>query len=625
MNQMYMISKFGILASAFLVLSLFTIFSLSEAAAADTISVSAKGLSNTIILEILNDKNNTSKIKTINVWLSSDNTFKSFKAEPGWTGNEKANGQMITFSASKALNPDESVKFGLITEKKTSGVNWEALDENGNTIDKKKTIVQEITESPTIFEKETETGQTQEFEGSGEKTLKFFPEKIRLDAHVRLVGTGFNSDQLLQLYVNEILFKTIYADNQGNFKTTVKIPTDLGTGVNNFVIMHELNNTISTEIKIDESLNRFLDTQSNFGVTSFNKEIKSEEMFSVSGNAHPNTGIILTFKNQDNVVEKYRVVTADSKGTWSFEEFIEPSVALGNKTILFENLNSKLAHQLTIKSFSTINIASEKPQYEPGNTITFIGEAEPNKDLEVIIKNQDRAIILTDDIIVDATGNINYEFPTDAGFLKGTYIIMINQGDSSYASLFGIGAPPEQQLVVTMNKLNFKTTDKSIVNIVGPALTEISILVTDQSGNEKISTTATTSIDGHARALLNLNDLSSGVYTAIVIKGSMQDNTKFSVGLTTGSGAITLSATKEVYSPGERILIIGKTGANSILFMDLIDPQNNVIRTAEIFSDKNGQFVSDTFRIPIDGEDGVWKIEVSSRLDHTTTEFTVSS
>ena len=622
---MYMLSKFGIFASVLLVLSLFTIFSLSEAAAIDTISVSAEGLSNTIILEILNDENNTSKIKTVNVWVGADNSFKSFKAEPGWTGSEQSNGQMIVFSTSKGLNPGESVKFGLITEKKTSGINWKALDGNGNTIDKKKTKVQEITESPTIFEKETETGQTQEFEGSGEKALKFFPEKIRLDAHIRLVGTGFNSNQLLQLYVNDILFKTIYADSQGNFKTTVKIPTDLGTGVSNFVIMDEFNNTISTEIKINESLNRFLGTQSNFGVTSFNKEIKSAETLSVSGNAPPNTGVVLTFRNQDNIVEKYRVVNTDSKGSWSFEEFIEPSATLGKKTIIFQNLNSKLAHELIVKSFSAISIASEKSQYESGNTITFIGEAEPNKNLEVIIKNQDRAIILIDDIIVDTTGNINYEFPTDAGFLSGTYIIMINQGDSSYASLFGIGAPPEQQLIVTMNKLNFKTTSKAIVNIVGPPLTEISILVTDQSGNEKISTSATTGVDGHARSLFNLNDLSSGVYTTIILKGNLQDKTKFSVGLTTGSGPITLSATKEVYSPGERVLIIGKTGANKILFVDLIDPQNNVIRTAEIFSDKNGQFTTNMFRIPINGEDGVWKIEVSSRLDHTTTEFDVSS
>ena len=142
MNQMYMLSKFGVFASVLLVLSLFTIFSLSEAAAIDTISVSAKGLDNTIILEIHNDKNNTSKIKAVNVWVATDNSFKSFQTEPGWTGNEKANGQMIVFSASKALNPGESVKFGLVTDKKTSGINWKALDENGNTVDKKKVTVQ---------------------------------------------------------------------------------------------------------------------------------------------------------------------------------------------------------------------------------------------------------------------------------------------------------------------------------------------------------------------------------------------------------------------------------------------------------------------------------------------------
>ena len=621
---MYTASKFGILASVLLVLTLFTIFSLPEAAAADTISVSAKGLSNTIILEILNDKNNTSKIKTINVWLSSDNTFKSFKAEPGWTGNEKANGQMIVFSASKALNPGESVKFGLITDKKTSGINWKAVDENGNTIDKKKVKVQEITESPIIFEKETETGQTQEFKKSAETTLKIFPEKIRIDSHVRLIGTGFDSNQLLQLYINDILFETILADNQGDFKTTITIPSSLGIGVSNFVIIDEFNNTTTAEVKIEEQLNRFLDAEINFGVTSFNQKIKADDTFSVSGSAPPNTGVILTFKNESGVIEKYRVVNVDSRGAWNFEEVIGANVGLGKKTILFQNLTAKLEHGLTIKSTSLINITPQKIQYDPGNTITFIGEAEPNNNLEIIIKNQDRIIIHTDDIIVDATGNINYKFPTDTGFERGTYIIIINQGDSSYASLFGVGTTPSQQLIITMNKLNFKTSNNAIINVVGPALTKISILVTDQSGNEELTSSVTTDLTGHGHGVLNLNSLSAGVYTAIALKGNLQDTTKFSVGLTTGSGEITFSSTKDVYAPGERVLILGKTGSNSILAISLIDPQNNTIRTQEIFSDSNGQF-SNTFRIPIDAETGIWKIEVTSRLDHADTEFNVIS
>ena len=624
MNQMYVASKFGMLASVLLVLTLFTIFSLPEAAAADTISASAKGLSNTIILEILNNENNTSNIKTINVWVSTDNSFKSFKVEPGWTGNEKANGQMIVFSASKALNPGESVKFGLITDKKTSGINWKAIDENGNTIDKKKAKVQEITESPIIFEKETETGQTQEFKKSAETTLKIFPEKIRIDSHVRLVGTGFDSNQLLQLYINDVLFETILADNQGNFKTTITIPSSLGIGVSNFVIIDEFNNTTTTEVKIEEQLNRFLDTELNFGVTSFNQEIKADDTFSVSGSAPPNTGVILTFKNEGGVIEKYRVVNVDSKGVWNFGEVIGADVALGKKTILFQNLTTKLEHGLTIKSTSLINITPQKTQYDPGNTITFIGEAEPNSNLEIIIKNQDRIIIHTDDIMVDATGNVNYKFPTDTGFEHGTYIIIINQGDSSYASLFGVGTPSSQQLIITMNKLNFKTTTNAIINVVGPPLTKISILVTDQSGNEELTSSVTTDLTGHGHGVLNLNSLSAGVYTAIALKGNLQDTTKFSVGLTTGSGQITFSSTKDVYAPGDRVLILGKTGSNAILAISLIDPQNNTIRTQEIFSDSNGQF-SNTFRIPIDAETGIWKIEVTSRLDHADTEFNVIS
>ena len=619
---MYVASKFGMLASVLLVLTLFTIFSLPEAAAADTISVSAKGLSNTIILEILNDKNNTSKIKVINVWVSTDNSFKSFKVEPGWTGNEKANGQMIVFSASKALNPGESVKFGLITDKKTSGINWKAIDENGNTIDKKKVTVQDITGSPIIFEKETD--QTQEFKKSAETTLKIFPEKIRIDSHVRLVGTGFDSNQLLQLYINDILFETILADNQGNFKTTITIPSSLGIGVSNFVIIDEFNNTTTTEVKIEEQLNRFLDTELNFGVTSFNQKVKADDTFSVSGSAPPNTGVILTFKNESGVIEKYRVVNVDSKGVWNFGEVIGADVALGKKTILFQNLTTKLEHGLTIKSTSLINITPQKTQYDPGNTITFIGEAEPNSNLEIIIKNQDRIIIHTDDIMVDATGNVNYKFPTDTGFEHGTYIIIINQGDSSYASLFGVGTPSSQQLIITMNKLNFKTTTNAIINVVGPPLTKISILVTDQSGNEELTSSVTTDLTGHGHGVLNLNSLSAGVYTAIALKGNLQDTTKFSVGLTTGSGQITFSSTKDVYAPGDRVLILGKTGGNAILAISLIDPQNNTIRTQEIFSDSNGQF-SNTFRIPIDAETGIWKIEVTSRLDHADTEFNVIS
>ena len=175
-----------------------------------------------------------------------------------------------------------------------------------------------------------------------------------------------------------------------------------------------------------------------------------------------------------------------------------------------------------------------------------------------------------------------------------------------------------------MNKLNFKTSNNAIINVVGPALTKISILVTDQAGNEELTSSVTTDLTGHGHNVLDLSSLSSGVYTAIALKGNLQDTTKFSVGLSTGSGPITLSSTKEVYVAGERVLVIGKTGVNAILTISLNDPQDNVIRTLDIFSDSTGQFTH-TFRIPVDAETGTWKVEVTSRLDHADTQFNVIS
>ena len=100
----------------------------------ENISVSAKSFENTIIIEFKNGEQNTAKIKTINIWLASGDSFKSFKTESGWSGETYGNGQGITFSASEVLNPGESVKFGAVTNKKIDAINWKVVDENENEI-----------------------------------------------------------------------------------------------------------------------------------------------------------------------------------------------------------------------------------------------------------------------------------------------------------------------------------------------------------------------------------------------------------------------------------------------------------------------------------------------------------
>ena len=154
-NNMLRYSKYGMLISVLLVLSIFTIFSISEVEAAENIVVDGKSVNNTIIIEIQNGVENTSNVKTVKIWLSPDNSFKSFKSEPNWGGGQYSDGQLLVFTASTILKPGESVKFGVITEKKTLGINWRVLDENDVSLGSGKILPHDISTESAMIEEDT--------------------------------------------------------------------------------------------------------------------------------------------------------------------------------------------------------------------------------------------------------------------------------------------------------------------------------------------------------------------------------------------------------------------------------------------------------------------------------------
>ena len=88
---------------------------------------------------------------------------------------------------------------------------------------------------------------------------------------------------------------------------------------------------------------------------------------------------------------------------------------------------------------------------------------------------------------------------------------------------------------------------------------------------------------------LDLMGYSSGVYKAVVSNPTYQDTAKFSVGLSSGSGAITFSSTQpDLLSWRKYFNYWFNTGANSILNISLIDTNGETINKIEIFADKEG-------------------------------------
>jgi len=623
MNVMKKYSTSGIFISVLLVFSIFTLISISEVNAAEVISVNAKGYENTIIIEFENES--TSKIKTIKVWAGGEVTFTSFKSEPGWGGGKYSDSKLLIFTATNTLNPGELVKFGLVTDEKINAINWKVLDRNDNDVDKGKISIQVISEtsSDIIEEESNEVEQAKDTGNELYGTKKFVPEKIRAGSDIRLIGSGFGLEKNLKLYLDNTILKSVNTDKQGNFLTTISIPVAHNIGTSEFIIKDESNNIQTTNINVGESKNRFLKT-SEFEVNSVPAEIRYEETLTISGSAYPQSAIIITFENNERVLEKTRVVSANANGEWVFEETIKRTDNLGEKFVIFKNNNDKTTKSLTIKSDYLIQISTSAVRYNAGETVTITGTVEPNKDTTIWLKDQNKKIIHYDIFTSNADGSLNYEFVTDNTFFSGTYTVIIKQESGSDAALFGIGKYPASVIVILMEKTNFELNSKAILSIVSPASSNLSISVLDSNDNIKMTDSIISSSVGKNKYAIDLDGLASGVYRAAVSSTNIQDSVKFSIGLESASGAISLVTTKTNYSPGESILVIGNTGNNAKIILTLLDPSGNVSTITETFSDSTGAFSTNIIGIPSDGMLGDWKITAHNRLDSDTVEINVS-
>ena len=347
-------------------------------------------------------------------------------------------------------------------------------------------------------------------------------------------------------------------------------------------------------------------------------------MLTTSGNAYPRSAIILQFENTDRVLEKIRVVMSDSNGAWVFEESVDRAEDLGQKYLIFQNNQYKTTKTMAIKSDFTIEVSTSAKRYNIGETVSITGNSEPNKSTTIWIKDKHKKIIFYDVFTTNANGSLNYELATDNTFSAGTYTAIVKQEGESDATLFGIGQYPTQGLVALMDKTNFALNSKAVLSVVGPPSVKLSITVLDSNDNIEMTDSITVSTSGKNKYTIDLDGLSSGVYRAVASSTNIQDAVKFSVGLETGSGDISLVTTQTNYAPGDSVLVIGKTGTNARLTITLFEPSGNVSTQIETFSDGVGNFSTEGIGIPYDAILGDWRITAQSRLDSSSIDLKVN-
>jgi len=613
-------SRYSVLVFSLLLISSIIFVSGFNASFADEVIATSTGFEDSTILELKNNRGNTASIDTVRIWLSGENEFKSFKTENGWTGKNTPQG-VIMFTSQTEIGPGQSVKFGIKTIENNPVINWKALDIKGEIISSASTTV---TKSE-ISENKPELNEPKIVTIKENSNFRFIPEKPASDSYFRVVGEDFVPNQSLDFYIANELKESVKVDTDGKILFTSKLPAILDDERTEFVLRDSGGNEKTLSIRIPQLENREIADVIKLSLGNTPQEAKRGDVVALEGMATPNTTLTITTKDTNGEILAIDTIQVGFDGKWNFDNLFAPDLELGVISIEIDDGKSKALRNIEIISAKLINLASTETSVEVGNTVTFEGIAIPNKEMSIIVEDSIGTEIFSRSVSVGETGIVEFNVEIPRGAVEGTYVLSAFQENESGIAIFGVGQEPESILIVRPLKMNFVAGETASIEIQGNANAQVAIILIDSADREKLSDTLNLGPDGKEFYKIESGDLPAGAYTLSAKRGESTGSAVFTIGLSAGSGAISIQTTRDEYKEGEQMLILGSTGAiNVLLDITITDPNGNVIKKIETFSDRFGVFKVDNFRIPFDSTLGIWKVNAKSGGNFNETEFSVS-
>ncbi len=572
---------------------------------------------NTSIIEFTN--NGLEEIKTVRIWLTNS-SINSFKSENGWTSTITPQEEII-FITSEPIKTNETVKFGIKTEKSNPLIYWEALDKEGNQIEIGKTQSEPI--QPFV--------NTQELDSIEdlsvilpESTFKVIPKNPHPGSTIRVAGDNFAPNSSLKLFVSDTKLKSFVTDENGHFVLTIKIHKQTKAELINFVLKDKQENEKIISLYLTE-VEQKVPKNIDLTVSEIQNEFFRTDRIEFSGTANPDAPIIIKIKNPQGNLFSTKTKNTDSQGHWFTSIYIPPYASIGKYSAEITDGKNIIIESLDVVLSKKIHIFPSKLKFKLEEIIKFNGTADPGERISIKFIDPQRNEVLSKNFIVNTSGFFEIEYPTLSSNSEGTYILYAFQGHETEIVFVGLVEYPKKTLSAKLNYVNYHVGDVAIIGITGENTQDLKLLIIDQNGNEKFSDEIELGPDGKRNYPLNLTKFSPGIYTLLVSMASLQISEVFTVGLQSSSMPVNLEMVKNTYSPGQSIPVSGKSEPNTIVNLFLIDPDGILINQKESFVNKNGDLSMNNFIIPYDGTFGKWIVRAESNFQWPTNfEFQVS-
>ena len=604
---------------------LFSILLISSIALASTfekghgeeVIATSIGFENSVVLELKNSRGNIANIDSVRIWLEVDNEFKSFKTEKGWMGKNTPQG-VIIFTSENDVKPGEGVKFGIKTLNQNPSINWKAVDGEGNVIQIGTAKVSNESDS-----NESKFNESKDSAINDNSRFRLIPEQPSADSNFRLIGENFIPKQNIDFYIQDDFIDNVKIGDDGNIFYTGKVPSELKNDRTEFILQDSTGNEKVLSLRIQEGDNRKISETIKLSIGNTPQQIKRGETMTIDGSGTVERTLTITSKFSGEILGIDNVKVGYD-GRWTYDILFPFDLELGTLMIEIDDGITKVLRNVEVISATLINIDSEFTKYEPGEVARFSGTGVPNKEMSIIIEDSIGTQIYSRSIEVGELGNISFETSISRDSVEGTYVLYTYQGDETGITTFGVGQEPQAIIILKPTKLNFAVDEDIEIMIKAASKSQISVILIDSANREILSESINLGEDGIEMYKIDAGKISSGAYIINAQRGESSSEARFAVGFTTGSGVISVQSTKSEYVQGDQILILGSTSTpNSLLELKIINTSGEIIKKIDTFSDQSGTFIVDNFRIPIDGEIGIWKIDVKSGSNFDTIEIEV--
>lgn len=598
-------------------------------AAPEFVTVTATNTDGKTTISISNSANNTANILSFVLQITGDGNFKSFKIQNGWSGT-KTSPTTLAFSAIEPLAPGKTTSIEITTDPQMPTMTWKTSDGETGQINAQTTEVKTSdnnTTGKTGDQGKQQQSTTQSQQGILDtSTFRIIPSTPALGSHIRVVGQSFATQANLDLYVGSDKIGSFSSNSKGNFVATVVLPVSEQSGSVNFVIKDQQGNQKSFSTNINPQQKGHgqvseIPLTLNVDPISHRGETKT-----ISGTDTPGDTITITLLDAKGNPITTSTVQSDKDGKYSMTDTIPVDREFGKYSITASDGQTQVTKQYSVVTVHNISVAPVAKRYDAGQTVVINGTAISNAPVHFVIMDPTNHPVDTQDANVTSSGTVTISYKLEDSAIKGTYTVDVTQGSDFVVAFFGVGEDVTQPITATLDKVSYQNTDKPVVTITGPTSSTLNLIIVDPSDKQKFADIIKLGSDGLATYSFNLTSYTPGIYSAVVSHAEEKIEKTFAVGLsTTGTGKITLSTVKDSYLPGDNIIIIGTANSNSILQISLTDPNGQIIKTIQTFSDKTGHFSSFDFSIPPVATPGTWKLDATSGINHAPVQLIVKS